>query len=149
MDNKTETTEIKQTAAENKQRKSILIVEDDDMLRNTMTRFLRRIGYEVQNVANGFEALLLLQYRQPDIIISDIRMPKLGGLSMAEGLRNRPETRDIPIILVTAYRDETYFNRAQNVGAHFFLLKPFTLSDLHEKVETVFKQGKKTTTGGG
>lgn len=143
MDDKAQEVEIKQTEGERKPGRSILIVEDDDLLRNTMTRYLKRIGYEVQSVANGFEALLLLQYRQPDLIITDIRMPKLGGLSMAEGLKNRQETKEIPLILVTGYRDETYFNRAQKLGAHFLLLKPFTLSDLHEKVETVFKNVKK------
>jgi two-component system phosphate regulon response regulator PhoB len=140
VNNQTQLDDAKQPQ---KYQKSILIVEDDDLLRSTMTRYLKRMDYDVQSVVNGFEALLLLQYRQPDLIITDIRMPKLGGLSMAEGLKNRPETKDIPIILVTAYRDETYYSRAQGVGAHFFLMKPFTLSELNSKVETVLKRAHK------
>jgi len=119
--------------------KNILIVEDDDLLRNSIFRFLKRLGYNVQAVENGFEALLLLQYRQPDLIITDIRMPKLGGLSMAEGLKNRPETRDIPLILITAQREDNYYKRARELGAYFFILKPFTLSDLNKKIGALFK----------
>lgn len=138
MDSKTQTARKIQDRQRVKP-KSILVVEDDDLLRNTMTRFLKRQGYNVQSVSNGFEALLLMQYRQPDLVITDIRMPKLGGLSMAEGLKNRNETMNIPVILVTAFREESYYNRAYNIGAYFLLLKPFTLSELHDKVEAVFK----------
>jgi len=118
----------------------ILVVEDQDMLRGTVTRYLKRQGYQVWSVNNGFEALLLIQYHKPDLIITDIRMPKLGGLTMAEGLRNREETKDIPLILITAHREESYFKRAQEVGATYFLLKPFTLAELHEKVVAVIKR---------
>jgi len=118
----------------------ILVVEDEEMLRGTITRYLKRIGYQVWSVANGFEALLLLQYHKPHLIISDIRMPQLGGLTMAEGIRNRLETRNIPIILITAYREESYFKRAKEVGAVYILIKPFTLSELHGKVQTVIRR---------
>lgn len=118
----------------------ILVVEDEEMLRGTVSRYLKRQGYQVWSVNNGFEALLLLQYHKPHLIITDIRMPKLGGLTMAEGLRNREETKDIPLILITAYREESYFQRAQEIGATYFLLKPFTLAELHEKVVSVLKR---------
>mgnify|MGYP005831825503 CR=1 FL=1 len=143
MDNTTQTIGGQKSRGKEEKPKSILIVEDDNLLRSTMTRFLKRMGYDVQSVINGFEALLLLQYKLPDLIITDVRMPKLGGLSMAEGLKNRPETKDIPVILITAYRDESYYARAHDVGAHYFLLKPFTLTELQEKVEAVFKRLKK------
>ena len=118
----------------------IMVVEDEKMLRGTITRYLKRIGYQVWGVANGFEALLLLQYHKPHLIISDIRMPQLGGLTMAEGMRNRLETRNIPIILITAYREESYFKRAKEVGAVYMLIKPFTLSELHQKVQSALKR---------
>lgn len=142
MESKVEIDQTDKQMPEDKATKSILIIEDNDMLRGTMTRFLKRMGYDIQAVNNGFEALLLMQYRQPDLIITDIRMPKLGGLSMAEGLKNRPETQNIPIIIITAYRDEAYYTRAQELKARFFLLKPFTLTDLHNMVETVLKESE-------
>lgn len=141
MDNKNETAVAADEKVRNSiKQRSVIVVEDDEMLRGTISRYLKRMGYAVQSVANGFEALLLMQYKQPDLIITDIRMPKLGGLSMVEGLKNREETKDIPIILTTAYRDETYYSRAHEVGAHYFLLKPFTLQDLQEKVLAILKQ---------
>ncbi len=124
----------------NRPKYRIMVVEDEDILRETITRYLKKQGYQVWNVANGFEALLLLQYHKPHLIITDIRMPKLGGLTMAEGLHNRLETKNIPVILITAYREENYFERAQEVGAIYFLLKPFTLSELHEKIKSAIKR---------
>ncbi len=124
----------------------ILVVEDEEMLRGTVSRYLKRQGYQVWSVNNGFEALLLLQYHKPHLIITDIRMPKLGGLTMAEGLKNREQTRDIPLILITAYREESYFKRAQELGATYFLLKPFTLAELNEKVLSVIRRQEEDKT---
>ncbi len=142
---KTEARRSKDDVAATRPKYSILVVEDEELLRNTVTRYFKKQGYRVWSVSNGFEALLLLQYNKPHVVITDIKMPKLGGLTMAEGLRNRAETRDIPVILITAYREESYFKRAQEIGATYLLLKPFTLTELHEKVRSVFEhlKGKK------
>jgi len=117
--------------------KRILVVEDDGTLRGAIVRYLKRLGYDVQGVSNGFEALLLLQYLRPSLIISDIRMPKLGGLTLVEAIQNREETRGIPLILTSAYPEEKYFNKAKELGVKDLLIKPFTLAELHGRILSV------------
>src|SRR3990172_11915173 len=95
----------------------VLIVEDEPSMRFALKKYLIKKGYGVESVENGFEALMVLNYLVPDVIIADIRMPKLNGITLCEALKNRPETKSIPFIFTTAYREEDVILKARELGA--------------------------------
>jgi len=119
---------------DNMQKKLIFVADDDLTIRNSISRFLSAKGFEVKPLSDGFEVLLLLEYLQPDLIISDIRMPKLDGITLLEGLKNKEKTRMVPVIFMSAYSNDDIINRAIFLGAKFFLFKPFPLDYLEELI---------------
>ena len=111
----------------NRKKKLILVVDDDPMLRNSLKRYIDGLGFDAKAVTDGFDVLLLLEYLRPDLIITDIRMPKLDGFTLLQALSNRKETLDIPVIFMSAYSNDEIMEQAKESGAKFFLIKPFTL----------------------
>jgi CheY-like chemotaxis protein len=110
------------------EKKPLIIVADDDkFMRYAMKRHLSQYDFEVQTLDNGFEVLLFCSYRLPDLIISDIRMPKLDGVGLLRGLNNNPATENIPVIFMSAYPSDPVMEQAKELGAAFFLIKPFPL----------------------
>lgn len=118
------------------QDKLILLVDDDVIIRQTVKRYLKRQGYEVKTLSNGFKVLLLTRHLKPDLIISDFLIPKLDGIKLLRGLRNSSKTRHIPVILISAIANEDLLEKARKLGAASFLNKPFPLKDLDKTVET-------------
>ena len=110
--------------------KKIMIVEDSPTLAEMVKDELDDAGYEAHVVSNGFEALRDLERLNPDLIITDIMMPKVNGLELCEAIHNRVETRDIPFILFSSKFDEATVKRGREIGARFFLAKPFKMVDL-------------------
>jgi CheY-like chemotaxis protein len=124
---------------------TILIVEDNDNLRNLLHRTLEGDGYSVFPAADGAEALRLCQQRDGtiDIVVSDIVMPRLNGLELAERIRGaRPETK---FLFITGFGDQFPELRAWIRYGATILEKPFLPSELLHKVEDTLTQGKTTT----
>ncbi len=113
-------------------KKLVLVVDDDETMRYSLDRYLKKRGIEVKTVADGFDVLLMCLYLTPDLIISDIRMPKLDGMTLLEGLKNNEDTRNIPVIFMSAYADDEVMERAKELGARYFLIKPFPYENLEE-----------------
>ena len=86
-----------QTAA----RKTILVVEDDRALRELYRTVLREAGYEVGAVEDGTDALRRIEHWTPDVVVLDLALPHLDGRDLRHELRARPETRDVPVVIVT------------------------------------------------
>lgn len=124
-----------------RKKKLIFVVDDDVILRNAISRYLDSRGYDVKSMEDGFNVLLLCEYLLPDLIISDIRMPKLDGITLLQGLRNRDETKKIPVIFMSAYGQEDIMNSARELGADFFLIKPFPMDYLDDLVRHVVVDG--------
>lgn len=82
---------------------NLLIVEDNQDLRDLLALFLQMQGFEVIAAEDGEAALQKVRHHLPDLIITDIGMPKLDGIGLIRELRQRPETRDIPVLVLTAY----------------------------------------------
>ncbi|MEG3639921.1 GGDEF domain-containing response regulator [Magnetococcus sp. PR-3] len=100
----------------------ILYVEDEDIIRDELGSFLRRRVETLDTACNGEEGLEKFKANKPDIIVTDIRMPKMDGLQLAEAIRAiDPE---VPIVVTTAYNDETFFLKAISIGIDEFILKP-------------------------
>ncbi len=105
----------------------VFVVDDDALIRNNLERYLSQSGWEVKAISDGFEVLLLCMYLIPDLIISDMRMPKLDGITLLQGLHNNEQTKKIPVILMSAFATDELMEKAKDLGAEFFLIKPFTL----------------------
>jgi len=117
----------------------ILYVEDDTEVRRNAVEYLTRIAKEVLEAADGKEAIKVWSDEHPDIIITDISMPRLNGLDMARYIRSKD--RDVQIIIATAYTDTDYLMQAVELNLVKYLVKPITkeklLSALSRSVEKI------------
>lgn len=117
----------------------ILVVDDSTNIRRMIVAALEKSGYEVSSFENGFEVIKNIDSIKPDLIIADIMMPKLDGLKMLMALKNRPETKDIPLIFLTAKSDVKSVAEGINLGAKSYLTKPIVLEELLSKVKAILK----------
>ena len=112
----------------------ILVVDDVDTIARVYSRFLEREGYEVQIAFNGEEALQVWQRFKPDLVISDIRMPKMSGFELANALREKDPQQKI--VLMTGYADEAEVLEQQKSHGFPFFTKP---ADLQTTVSKIVK----------
>jgi DNA-binding response OmpR family regulator len=117
----------------------ILVVEDDADLRETLWRALAREGYQVSQAGDGTEAISALRMRPYDLAIIDLVLPRMGGMQILEQLRSLGLA--IPAIVITAYGDRFSYNRAVELGASEFLVKPVKLVELYRAVRKVLAGG--------
>jgi sigma-B regulation protein RsbU (phosphoserine phosphatase) len=110
--------------------KKIMLVEDSQVIYEMVKEALEAKGFEVSVVTNGFEALRDLDSIHPDLIVTDIMMPKLDGIGLCEAIQNRSETKTIPFIFVSSQFDERTVKRGRAIGARFFIAKPFEMETL-------------------
>jgi DNA-binding response OmpR family regulator len=120
------------------EKKRILVVEDSPAIMEMVKDQLDEAGYDVIAASNGFEALRDLLEIQPDLIITDIMMPKVNGLELCQAMKNRLETRSIPFILFSSMFDDETLKRGREIGAKFFIAKPFEMKTLLGCVEKIF-----------
>src|SRR5688572_6707495 len=114
---------------------TVLVVEDSPAAREVVMRILRREGYDVIGASNGLEALDSIHDRHPDLVLLDVMMPEMDGMSVLARLRQDAETADLPVILITALSDEKRMNRARELGARDYLVKSqFSYDDLLDRV---------------
>ena len=109
---------------------SILIVEDTVLLAEAIADMLRMEGYRVTISSNGVEALAVLDYHRPDLIISDLRMPFMDGIEFIRQVRKQDEQHKIPIIVLSAQAGESNKVESAQAGANLFLIKPFDDQEL-------------------
>ena len=107
-------------------REKVLIAEDEAIVADVIQRSLSREGYQTCVAEDGQKALEVTQSENPDIILLDLMMPKMNGYVVIQLLRSRPETRHIPIIVMTGHGEGEVMERVMNMGANEYLRKPFT-----------------------
>jgi DNA-binding response OmpR family regulator len=117
--------------------KHVLILEDDLSTQSLLRKQLEAEGYEVSAAADGLEGLMRLEVKQPDLILVDLAMPKLGGMEFVKAIKSVDETRRIPVIFLTANNDPAAVIDGINVGARFYLTKPFQMTELLLKIRRV------------
>jgi len=118
----------------------VLVVEDEDSLATLLQYNLQKEGYDVALAADGEEALLLVDERLPDLIVLDWMLPKVSGIEVCRRLRQRNETRNVPIIMLTARGEETDRVRGLDTGADDYVVKPFSMTELSARIRAVLRR---------
>ena len=121
-------------------RPSILIAEDEDALATLLRYNLEKEGFSVSVCADGEEALILIDERQPDLVVLDWMMPKVSGIEVCRRLRQRAETRNLPIVMLTAKGEETDRIRGLDTGADDYVVKPFSMVELTARIRAVLRR---------
>jgi two-component system phosphate regulon response regulator PhoB len=117
-----------------------LIVEDEAALVELIRYNLEKEGYEIEVANDGEEAILLIEERQPDIVILDWMLPKLAGIEVCRRLRSRAATRNLPVIMLTARTEEADRVRGLDIGADDYMTKPFSMSELVARIRAVMRR---------
>ena len=119
---------------------NILIVEDEEALTMLLRYNLEASGYEVETVARGDEADVRLKESTPDLVILDWMLPGLSGIELCRRLRTRPETKVLPIIMLTARGEESERVRGLATGADDYIVKPFSVPELIARVSALLRR---------
>ncbi len=120
----------------------ILIVDDDPWILRMVSTLLEKKGYSIITASDGEEGLIRADQSKPDLIISDVMMPKMDGWTMVKTLRSRPELSIIPVIFLTALGGEEDRIKGFRLGADDYLPKPFRFEELDLRVLNALKKGQ-------
>lgn len=115
----------------------VLVVDDEPMVREVVTRYLERDGFRVDATGDGLTALELARARPPDLLILDVMLPSKDGFSVLQELR---KTSSVPVILLTARADETDRVLGLELGADDYVVKPFSPRELAARVRSVLRR---------
>ena len=130
---------------------TVLVVDDEPDISALVAYHLARETYRVRTVASGPEALTSAERERPDLIVLDLMLPGMSGLQVLEELRRRPETQEIPVILLTARKEEQDRIAGLRLGADDYIAKPFSPQELVLRVGAVLRrvqQAPPATRGG-
>ena len=116
---------------------SVLVVDDEPMVREVVERYLRRDGFAVTTAADGAEALGLIASGRPDMVVLDLMLPSVNGLQVLDEVR---QTSDVPVILLTARGDEGDRVLGLELGADDYVTKPFSARELTARVKSVLRR---------
>ena len=112
----------------------ILVVDDEEFIISLLHNGLSEQGFEVVKAANGFDAILAVEEENPDVVITDIMMPKLTGLEFLKAMKNNKDTKKIPVILISALDEAQMVQEGLSMGAVDFITKPFKISEIVGKL---------------
>ncbi len=118
---------------------TILVVDDEPMVREVVTRYLERDGYRVEAAEDGREAIERCRRLQPDLVVLDVMLPEVDGLTVLRELR---ATSDTPVILLTARDDETDRVLGLELGADDYVIKPFSPREVSARVKSVLRRAR-------
>ncbi len=121
----------------------ILIAEDEPDIRELVAFMLRFAGYEVLAASNGEEAVQAATRDVPDLVLMDVRMPRMTGYDACRIMKSTPTLRDIPVVFLSAKGQESEIQSGLEAGAEEYLLKPFSPDELTNRVRAILaKFGK-------
>lgn len=119
---------------------SILVIEDEEPIQILLRYNLESEGYRVRASAQGEDVMLLIGEERPDLIVLDWMLPGLSGIDVCKMVRAKPETRDIPVIMLTARSEEAERVRGLATGADDYLVKPFSVPELLARIKTILRR---------
>ena len=116
-------------------KQKILIVEDEESLLKLESILLTSKGYDVRGVNNGQLALDAMQEDCPDLVLLDIMLPEIDGFEVCQRIKDNPATKDIPVIMLTAKKSREDMARGEQVGADWYITKPFKSAMVIETIQ--------------
>lgn len=119
---------------------SILVIEDEEPIQILLRYNLESEGYRVRASAQGEDVMFLIGEERPDLIVLDWMLPGLSGIDVCKMVRAKPETRDIPVIMLTARSEEAERVRGLATGADDYLVKPFSVPELLARIKTILRR---------
>lgn len=120
--------------------KRILIVDDEEVIRKFLKIHLSKLGYEVTEAEDGEKAIEKIGGGKFDLIICDVMMPKKSGWEVIKEVKSNPELNEIPIILLTAKNDDVDMFKGYELGANYYMTKPFTKDQLLYGLKLMFEE---------
>ena len=125
----------------------ILAAEDEEILLTALSEQLQEEGFEVVRAHDGVEAIEKALSEKPDLILMDLQMPRLGGIGALQQIKNNPETKDIPVVILTNLSDYDKVSEALSLGAMDYLVKAnYSLDELMNKIKPRKTKQKKILT---
>jgi len=118
----------------------ILIAEDERDIRDLVAFTLRFAGHEVVAASNGEEAVQMAPDAKPDLILMDVRMPRMTGYEACRAIKTNPKLKDIPVVFLSAKGQESEIQTGLEVGAEEYLLKPFAPDQLTDRVKAILSK---------
>lgn len=128
--------------AENRQRKTVLIIEDDFDIQNFTCRVLELEGYQVVKANDGETGMQMMREKPVDLVLLDLRLPGRNGWSILQEARQDKELAEIPVIVITAVADATQRKRTLQMGANRYLIKPMSAHSLAKAIASILHQSK-------
>lgn len=126
---------------------SVLVVEDEPAQREVLTYNLEAEGFRVAQADNGEEALLLVAEETPDLIVLDWMLPNVSGIEVCRRLKSKPETKGVPIIMLSARSEEVDLVRGLETGADDYMVKPYSVVELMARVRTQLRRTRPSSVG--
>ncbi len=117
----------------------IVIAEDEPDIRDLITFTLQFAGHQVIATANGAEAVQAVEKEHPDLVLMDVRMPKMSGYEACRALKNNPETANVPVVFLSAKGQESEVQEGLAAGAIAYILKPFSPDELISRVQEILQ----------
>ncbi len=118
----------------------ILIAEDEPDIRELVAFMLRFAGYEVMAASNGEEAVQAATHDIPDLVLMDVRMPRMTGYDACRIMKANPNLHDVPVVFLSAKGQEAEIQSGLEAGAEEYLLKPFSPDELTNRVRTILSK---------
>jgi DNA-binding response OmpR family regulator len=120
--------------------KKILVVDDEEVIRKFLRIHLVKLGYEVKEAADGEQALEQLGKDNFDLLICDIMMPKKDGWEVIKQFKSNPKMKNIPVIVLTAKDQDSDMFKGYDLGANYYMTKPFTKTQLLYGLKLMFEE---------
>jgi len=120
--------------------KKILIVDDEEVIRKFLKVHLVKLGYEVMEAADGEQAIEQLGKDDFDLLICDVMMPKKDGWEVIKEVKSNPKMKNIPVIILTAKNEDTDMFKGYDLGASYYMTKPFTKAQLLYGLKLMFDE---------
>ena len=118
----------------------VLVVEDEEAISHLLSYNLQKEGFTVATSGDGDEAMMRVQEERPDIVLLDWMLPNISGIELCRQLRSRNETREIPVIMLTARGEEEDRVRGLEIGADDYVTKPFSMTELVARMRAVLRR---------
>jgi two-component system phosphate regulon response regulator PhoB len=119
---------------------TIIVAEDEDALATLLQYNLEKEGYRVLLAGDGEEALIVIDEAKPDLLLLDWMLPKVSGIEVCRRIRQKQETRNLPVLMLTARGEETDRIRGLDTGADDYVIKPFSMTELLARIRAVLRR---------